>query len=57
MTDQPGLFEIMYSLRSMRRLKPDPVSDELIWKILEAATRAPVETVTFWDPWGTIRSR
>jgi len=41
MTEQPGLFEIMYSLRSMRRLEPDPVSDELIWKILEAATRAP----------------
>ena len=38
---EPGLFEIMYSLRSMRRLKTDPVPDELIWKVLDAAVRAP----------------
>jgi len=25
----------------MRRLKPDPVPDDLVWKILEAAIRAP----------------
>ncbi|MBI2913839.1 MAG: nitroreductase family protein, partial [Chloroflexi bacterium] len=25
----------------MRRLKPDPVSEDLIWKVLEAAIRAP----------------
>ena len=30
------LFEIMATTRSMRRLKPDPVPDELIRKILEA---------------------
>jgi nitroreductase len=41
MTQEPGLFEIMYSLRSMRRLKPEPVSDELLWKVLDAAVRAP----------------
>ena len=36
-----GLFEIIRSTRSMRRLKPDPVSNELIRKILEAGTCAP----------------
>jgi len=35
------VFEIMYSLRSMRRLKPDPVPEALIWKLVEAGTRAP----------------
>jgi nitroreductase len=35
------LFEIMRTTRSMRRLKPDPVPDELIHKILEAGTCAP----------------
>src|SRR4030067_1763 len=25
----------------MRRLKPDPVPDELIWKLLDAAVKAP----------------
>jgi nitroreductase len=35
------LFEIMYSAGSIRRLRPDPVSDEIITKILDAAIRAP----------------
>lgn len=38
---EPGLFEIVHTTRSMRRLKPDPVPDELIRKILEAGTAAP----------------
>jgi nitroreductase len=36
-----GLFEAIYSARSIRRLKPDPVPDELITRILDAAIRAP----------------
>ena len=36
-----GLFEAMYTARAMRRLKPDPVPEELITKILDAAIRAP----------------
>ena len=35
------LFDILYSTRAMRRLKPDPVPDELIVKILDAGIRAP----------------
>jgi nitroreductase len=35
------LFHIMYTCRSMRRLKPDPVPEELIYQILDAAVRAP----------------
>jgi nitroreductase len=34
------LFEIMQTTRAMRRLKPDPVPDELIRKILKAGTCA-----------------
>ena len=41
MTDDPGLFTTIHSLRAMRRLKPDPVPDEMIKKILEAGTCAP----------------
>ena len=40
-SDDPRLFEIMHSTRSMRRLKADPVPDALIRKILEAGTAAP----------------
>jgi nitroreductase len=35
------LFEIMYSAGSIRRLRSDPVPDEIITKILDAAIRAP----------------
>lgn len=37
----PDLFEIMQTTRAMRRLKPDPVPDEMIRKILQSATCAP----------------
>ena len=35
------IFEVMSTMRAMRRLKFDPVSDELINKILQAAQWAP----------------
>ena len=41
MTDQPGLFDIMYSMRALRRFKEDPVSDEVLFQLLDAAIRAP----------------
>jgi len=37
----PDLFETMENCRAMRRLKPDPVPDELVTKILQAGTCAP----------------
>jgi len=37
----PDLFETMQTMRAMRRLKPDPVPDELIRKILQAGVCAP----------------
>ena len=36
-----GLFEAMYSARALRKLKPDPVPEDLLTKILDAAIRAP----------------
>ncbi len=37
----PDVFETMETCRAMRRLKPDPVPDELIEKILQAGICAP----------------
>ena len=37
----PDIFEAMGTQRAMRRLKPDPVPDEYIKKMIWAATRAP----------------
>jgi nitroreductase len=36
-----GLFDAMYSARALRRLKPDPVPEDIITRILDAAIRAP----------------
>lgn len=36
-----GLFEALYTARALRRLKPDPVPEDVITKVLDAAIRAP----------------
>jgi nitroreductase len=36
-----GVFETIFSTRSLRRLKPDPVPDAVLYKILDAGIRAP----------------
>jgi nitroreductase len=35
------IFEVMATMRAMRRLKPDPVPDELLGQLIQAATWAP----------------
>ncbi len=37
----PELFDIIRTTRAMRRLKPDPIPDDLVRQILEAGTCAP----------------
>jgi nitroreductase len=39
--DDAALFEIMFSCRAMRRLKPDPVPEELLVRLVESAAQAP----------------
>ena len=41
MPDEIGLFEAMYTQKALRRLKPDPVPEDLIRKLIDAAIRAP----------------
>ena len=36
-----GLYEAMRTTRAVRRLRPDPVPDEVLRRVLEAATWAP----------------
>ena len=36
-----NLFHAIHTQKAMRRLKPDPVADELVWQILDAAICAP----------------
>ena len=41
MPETPGLFEVLYTCRAMRRLKPDPVPRDLLVKLIDAANQAP----------------
>jgi len=41
MTADPRLFETIYSLRAIRWLKPDPIPEETLRKIVEAGIHAP----------------
>ena len=46
------LWEALYTQRAIRYFKPDAVPEELLWKVIEAATRAPSGTNT--QPWGFV---
>jgi nitroreductase len=39
--NDPGLFASLYTARALRRFKPDPVPDEVLFQIMDAAIRAP----------------
>jgi nitroreductase len=40
--DSPlGLFEALYTTRALRRIRPDPLPEETIFQVLDAAIRAP----------------
>jgi nitroreductase len=47
-----SLFDAIHTLRAIRFLKPDPVDDELIEQMIEAATRAPSAANS--QPWRFI---
>ncbi len=36
-----SFFEILYTTRALRRLKPDPVPDDVLFQLIDAAIRAP----------------
>jgi nitroreductase len=40
MPDSPGLFETIYTTRALRRFKPDPIPDEVLFQLFDAAIRA-----------------
>ena len=47
-----GVYEAMSTLRAVRRLRPDPVPDELLRRVLEAASWAP--TGGNVQPWRVV---
>jgi nitroreductase len=55
MLGEIGLFEAMYTCRAMRRLHPDPVPDELILRIVDAANQAASGRNTQRARWIVVR--
>ncbi|HEX5369404.1 MAG TPA: nitroreductase family protein, partial [Dehalococcoidia bacterium] len=45
-------FDVVHTQRSIRRFKPDPVPDEMLWKMIDAAIRAPSGGNT--QPWAWL---
>jgi nitroreductase len=48
----PELYQVMSTLRAVRRLKPDPIPDEVLRRVLQAACWAP--TGGNMQPWRVI---
>lgn len=58
MTDaarEMGIFEVIYNCRAMRRLKSDPVPEELLIKLIEAANQAPSGSNAQPSRWLVVR--
>jgi nitroreductase len=51
-SEQVDVVEVIRSTPSVRRVKPDPIPDETIWTILDAAIRGPYTGYT--ERWGWI---
>ncbi len=52
MEDNPRFFDLVGNMRAMRRLRPDPVPDELLFKVLNAGVQAPSGMNT--QPWSFL---
>lgn len=51
----PQFFDLVGNVRAMRRLKPDPIPEALIWKVLNAGVQAPSGQNT--QPWKFVLIR
>lgn len=57
MSDQLGIFGVIYNCRAMRRIKPDPVPEELLLKLIDAANQAPSGSNAQNGRWIVVRDR
>jgi nitroreductase len=52
---EPGVYEAIHSTRAVRRLRADPVPDDVLRRVLEAATCGPTGGNT--QPWRVVAVR
>lgn len=57
MAEEMGIFEVMYHCRAMRRIKPDPVPEELLLRLIDAANQAPSGSNAQNGRWIVVRDR
>ncbi len=57
MTEEMGIFEVMYNCRAMRRIKPDPVPEALLVRLIDAANQAPSGSNAQNGRWLVVRDR
>ena len=57
MATEMGIFETIYNCRAMRRLKPDPVPEPLLLKLIDAANQAPTGSNQQGARWIVVRTR
>ena len=55
MSDEMGIFEVIYNCRAMRRLKPDSVPEELLTRLIEAANQGPTGSNAQLGRWIVVR--
>jgi nitroreductase len=56
MSDEADLFEIIHHCRAMRRLRPDPVAEELLVQLVDAASQAPSGSNAQPSRWIVVRN-
>jgi nitroreductase len=52
-----GVFDTIYHSRAMRRLKPDPIPEELLLKLVEAGNQAPSGSNAQNGRWIVVRDQ
>jgi nitroreductase len=57
MTEDMGLFDAIYHSRAMRRLKPDPVPEALLVKLIDAGNQAPSGSNAQNGRWIVVRDQ
>jgi nitroreductase len=57
MSDEMGIFEVMYNCRAMRRIKPDAVPEETLVKLIDAANQAASGSNAQNGRWIVVRDR
>ena len=55
MADEMGVFETIYHCRAMRRLKSDPVPEDLLVRLIDAANQAPTGSNVQGARWIVVR--